>query len=634
MNTPHNPDRQPRVRASEPAQEKHVIDNETLKAIYPEGDGATREADADAPAEWQTLRDNMTEWTSQPLAVETHDRMRGALLGSARAASHTQAEPAAKITADLVPVNGHVWFRRPGSSALVPCSSIQYLQADSDIVVPSGSRAQVHYGDGSLLLLDSGTELRVLPGVARGDGKADDFVEKASLSSGRLYAWVARQHSGRFAIGTPQGRVSVLGTEFDLEATAEKDMRLVVTSGRVRFARTGAGEDSYGAASSVTLDPGQSIEVASVKSSKARAEALQVRTLSLRELARHTSWSRGGGTRTGHRMRGYAGVRLLLLALAMGGLFCGYTWYRENAAAPSTAHALAGSSGTVAAPSASSATPAANQTGASPGAVISPTLDRGKALLRFVNEAKRGNEYVKMFDVTATELVHPPEPDGSRLVEVTLKGGEEYGPNGAKDVADMPDPKLGTTVLYTVQPDGRITSIDVPGEAGTISHRWARTMAMMARQSATPRVPVQPGTAPQPAQEWQSQSAFSLSEVPGSKISFSSRIRYEGPDTDSAGRRLDRYSYALTTSFGGFEMRRESRNGRELILTERERIGNETGTLLADAATGELVRREATIDSVSHNTRTTRGTNGRGQVQELKPDSDSTRLVMTREVVK
>src|SRR5205814_1959550 len=102
------------------------------------------------------LKNDLFAWANEPLSSESRDRFLSALASQQR-----DVDPQ---TADIVPVSGTVWIRRARSNATVPCSSTQTVVAGSALLVPSSARAQVYYKDGSVLLVDGGTDMRIMPG--------------------------------------------------------------------------------------------------------------------------------------------------------------------------------------------------------------------------------------------------------------------------------------------------------------------------------------------------------------------------------------------------------------------------------------------------------------------------------------
>jgi len=106
-----------------------------------------------------------------------------------------------------------------------PLAEIREMRVGDRIVTPAAGTAEVRYGDGSRVVLLERSEVRL-----RDDGRA-----RLELREGGLRCDVTPQPAGRpFAISTPHGEATVLGTSFDLEATSE-ETRLATRSGRVRL---------------------------------------------------------------------------------------------------------------------------------------------------------------------------------------------------------------------------------------------------------------------------------------------------------------------------------------------------------------------------------------------------------------
>jgi tetratricopeptide (TPR) repeat protein len=117
-----------------------------------------------------------------------------------------------------------VELRAPGASSFAPIAIGASLPPGSVLRTDARTRARVNLSDGTVLVLDQGTELSLDASVPR----------LVHLASGEIVADVAHLASGPAAVfETPTGRVEVLGTKFALSAT--QDLASVrVTRGLVR----------------------------------------------------------------------------------------------------------------------------------------------------------------------------------------------------------------------------------------------------------------------------------------------------------------------------------------------------------------------------------------------------------------
>jgi hypothetical protein len=218
-------------------------------------------------AEFEAVRDLVTDYLAQPLAT---DRLRNAVLDRV---SRWPSRPAV-----VTPLGGAILLHRSGAQHALPHD--RSIEADPGdlVVVPTGCRAEVQLADGTSLLLASGTRLRL--------GGLDENRERARLIAGRVFAWVARQVRGGFVLGTPQGEVFVLGTEFDVTAEANGRLRLLVAKGKVGFTRTGADRPVAPA-----LTRGQLLQLEDGRAA--------MRTLTRRETLEETRWAQAHAVETG-----------------------------------------------------------------------------------------------------------------------------------------------------------------------------------------------------------------------------------------------------------------------------------------------------------------------------------------------
>ena len=102
----------------------------------------------------------------------------------------------------------------------------QYANAINEITVPKGEKAQVVLSDGTTVYLNAGTHFEY-PGVFSEN-------ERNVTITGEAFFNVARDQSHPFVIKTPQFRVKVTGTSFDLRTYQEdEENSLTLKTGKV-----------------------------------------------------------------------------------------------------------------------------------------------------------------------------------------------------------------------------------------------------------------------------------------------------------------------------------------------------------------------------------------------------------------
>jgi ferric-dicitrate binding protein FerR (iron transport regulator) len=107
----------------------------------------------------------------------------------------------------------------------LPLADLREMRGGDRIVTPAEASTELRYGDGSRVVLLERSEIRL-----RDDGRA-----RMDLREGTLRCDVTPQVPGRpFAISTPHGEATVLGTSFELVAGSD-ETRLLTRSGRVRL---------------------------------------------------------------------------------------------------------------------------------------------------------------------------------------------------------------------------------------------------------------------------------------------------------------------------------------------------------------------------------------------------------------
>ncbi len=87
-------------------------------------------------------------------------------------------------------------------------------------------------GETSTVRLSDGTVIRLAPESRLMTDGVGEREERSVRVEGQAFFAVARDEERPFRVGTPGGRVEVLGTRFDLEAR-QGDVRLVVVEGKV-----------------------------------------------------------------------------------------------------------------------------------------------------------------------------------------------------------------------------------------------------------------------------------------------------------------------------------------------------------------------------------------------------------------
>jgi hypothetical protein len=175
-------------------------------------------------------------------------------------------------------------------------------------------RLRVNLRDGSLLSLGSNSQMRVV----QHDATAQQTT--LELLFGRLRSQVVKltQPSSKFEVRTPTSVAGVIGTDFLLIATADRTT-LVVFSGVVRITpRNGAGgtpNDSQ----SVTVNPGQQVEVTQSGVGPVTAVTQQLmRQLMLETMVSHAGMATGAGAAVQAGSHVLRNVLIALSAAAAG----------------------------------------------------------------------------------------------------------------------------------------------------------------------------------------------------------------------------------------------------------------------------------------------------------------------------
>lgn len=162
-----------------------------------------------------------------------------------------------------------------GSLLAALSSDCDLSPKEATFIVPPTRQAVARLSDGTLLTIDSDSEI-TLPAFFR-EGEA----RRVSLDKGQAFFSVAHEENRPFVVSTAGMALTVLGTEFNVNAYPEKsDATATLVSGRVR----------------VTGDNGTSLMLEK-KGAQALADSkkgtLKDGTLSEKELRRLTAWRSG-----------------------------------------------------------------------------------------------------------------------------------------------------------------------------------------------------------------------------------------------------------------------------------------------------------------------------------------------------
>jgi transmembrane sensor len=112
-----------------------------------------------------------------------------------------------------------------------------------------GERIEVHLADGSLMQINSGSELRV---TMEKDRRAVSVVRGEALFD------VAHDPNRRFVVNTPRGKVEAIGTQFNVNVYQD-DLIVTVTEGKILISNSFSSPNNQAAEIAV---PGQQVAVA------------------------------------------------------------------------------------------------------------------------------------------------------------------------------------------------------------------------------------------------------------------------------------------------------------------------------------------------------------------------------------
>lgn len=104
---------------------------------------------------------------------------------------------------------------------------IWYTQkpAGQTISIPSGKRHSLTLADGSIVQLNSNSEIRY----------TEPFHERTVYLSGEASFQVSSQPNRPFVVETAQGKITVLGTTFNISSYPEERSHVAVLNGKVRY---------------------------------------------------------------------------------------------------------------------------------------------------------------------------------------------------------------------------------------------------------------------------------------------------------------------------------------------------------------------------------------------------------------
>ncbi|MBI1290607.1 hypothetical protein GC173_05125 [bacterium] len=255
-----------------------------LAAVY----GETPDKELEEASGLEATRETLTEYMEAPLAEGLRARFRETVR-----AELAQAAPAA--IAKFTAMRGSAWYQRPTDKTAFAAKGLLPVVPGMRVGCARGGSAILTFLDGTTLALGGDSELEL---GAAGTAAA------ASLKSGRFYAWVTRQPKGQhFRLGTPEGEIAVLGTEFEVRLDTGNETRVTVTEGCVSF--HGASVEPEGA---IRLERGAEV--------RARNGRARVRALSRTELMLCGAWARQG--RRGQGSLAIIAAIVLLVAVAFG----------------------------------------------------------------------------------------------------------------------------------------------------------------------------------------------------------------------------------------------------------------------------------------------------------------------------
>lgn len=102
----------------------------------------------------------------------------------------------------------------------------EVVESNQKLVVPKGKRASIRLSDGTLVWINSNSEIE-FPAVFTG-------TERHLKVNGEVYLEVAKDPGKPFIVSTPQFNVEVLGTKFGVSSSVDKSQYVVLVEGSVQ----------------------------------------------------------------------------------------------------------------------------------------------------------------------------------------------------------------------------------------------------------------------------------------------------------------------------------------------------------------------------------------------------------------
>ena len=119
----------------------------------------------------------------------------------------------------------------------------EVVESNQKLVVPKGKRASIRLSDGTLVWINSNSEIE-FPAVFTG-------TERHLKVNGEVYLEVAKDPGKPFIVSTPQFNVEVLGTKFGVSSSVDKSQYVVLVEGSVQVHTPSGTDYSIGAFSIV-----------------------------------------------------------------------------------------------------------------------------------------------------------------------------------------------------------------------------------------------------------------------------------------------------------------------------------------------------------------------------------------------
>ena len=178
---------------------------------------------------------------------------------------HLKPGSVLRIPADLLPpgsaqvsfVQGDARVLLPGAAEAVPARVGQNLPEGARLQVPADGFVNLRLGDGSMIRVQAGSDVRLVQ--LRRRGQAGDTQSVLELRSGSVESSVTPSSDGRqrrFEIRTPSASSSVRGTQFSVQLVQDGRTLTAVTKGSVAV-----GQRAVARAASTLIDSGQGVAV-------------------------------------------------------------------------------------------------------------------------------------------------------------------------------------------------------------------------------------------------------------------------------------------------------------------------------------------------------------------------------------